>query len=93
MRDHPDPVPPQLLLKAREAAAVCGKSERSWRTWDAGGKIPRPIRIGRSTLWRYDELCAWVKAGCPDRKTWETRKWLLADEPLPPPGLQSSAPH
>lgn len=62
-----------LLLRAAEAAALCGKSLRTWRSWDAGGLIPRPIRIGRSTLWRCDELKAWVAAGCPRRKEWESR--------------------
>lgn len=57
------------------------------------GKIPQPIRVGRSTLWRYLELRAWVNAGCPDRETWETWQCLPVREPLPPTRLQSSAPH
>jgi prophage regulatory protein len=60
-----------LLLNATSAAATCGKSLRTWRSWDAAGLIPRPIRIGRSTLWRADELRAWVAAGCPRRQEWE----------------------
>jgi predicted DNA-binding transcriptional regulator AlpA len=63
-----------LLLTARQAAAVCGRSLRTWRTWDSSGRIPRPIRIGASTLWRAAELHAWVDAGCPDREEWETRQ-------------------
>jgi predicted DNA-binding transcriptional regulator AlpA len=59
----------RLLVTAAEAAALCGKSLRTWRTWDAAGRIPRPVRIGRSTLWRADELRAWVAAGCPPRNT------------------------
>jgi predicted DNA-binding transcriptional regulator AlpA len=51
---------------------MCGKALRTWRTWDAAGLIPRPIRIGRSTLWRADELRAWVAAGCPKRRDWES---------------------
>src|SRR4051794_37971169 len=27
----------ELLLNARKAASVCGKSLRTWRTWDAAG--------------------------------------------------------
>ena len=60
-----------LLLTAREAAALCGKSLRAWRSWDAAGLIPRPIRIRRSTLWRADELRQWIEAGCPPRDKWE----------------------
>jgi predicted DNA-binding transcriptional regulator AlpA len=63
-----------LLLTAKQAAAMCGKSLRTWRTWDAAGWIPRPVRIGRSTLWRADELREWVVAGCPRRAEWEARK-------------------
>lgn len=59
------------LISAREAAGLCGRSERAWRTWDAAGLIPQPVRIGRSTMWRRDELHAWIKAGCPRREEWE----------------------
>jgi predicted DNA-binding transcriptional regulator AlpA len=60
-----------LLLTAASPAAICGKSARTWRTWHALGLIPRPVRIGRSTLWRADELHAWIAAGCPRRQEWE----------------------
>jgi len=63
-----------LLLSAKQAAAICGKSLRTWRTWDSAGWIPQPVRIGRSTLWRADELREWVAAGCPRRAEWEARK-------------------
>ena len=62
-----------LLVNAKTAASMCGKSLRTWRTWDAAGWIPRPVRIGRSTLWRIDELRDWVAAGCPRRQEWEAR--------------------
>ena len=60
-----------LLLRASAAAAICSVSERTWRSWDAAGKIPQPIHVGRSTLWRTEELRAWIAAGCPRRKEWE----------------------
>ncbi len=63
-----------LLLTARQAAEICGKSLRTWRTWDSAGLIPRPVRIGRSTLWRLDELKRWIAASCPRRAEWETRQ-------------------
>lgn len=68
-----DQGPAALLLTAKQAAAICGKSLRTWRTWDSAGRIPRPVRIGRSTLWRSDELRGWVAAGCPRRGEWEGR--------------------
>lgn len=63
-----------LLVTAKTAAAMCGKSLRTWRTWDSLGLVPRPVRIKRSTLWRLDELKAWVAAGCPGRSEWEARQ-------------------
>lgn len=63
-----------LLLTARQAANMCAKSLRTWRSWDSAGLIPRPVRINRSTLWRSDELRAWVQAGCPRRGEWEARE-------------------
>jgi predicted DNA-binding transcriptional regulator AlpA len=62
-----------LLVTAKTAAALCGKSLRTWRTWDVLGLIPRPVRIKRSTLWRLNELKSWVAAGCPRRSEWEAR--------------------
>lgn len=61
----------RLLLTARQAALVCGRSLRTWRTWDSAGWTPRPVRIGRSTLWRAEELRLWIEAGCPRRAEWE----------------------
>lgn len=63
-----------LLVTAKQAAFMCGKSLRTWRAWDAAGWIPRPVRIGRSTLWRLNELRAWAAAGCPRRAEWEARQ-------------------
>jgi hypothetical protein len=72
-KDHEAELPP-LLVDAKAAAAMCSKSLRTWRTWDAAGWIPRPVRIGRSTLWRALELGRWVDAGCPRRIEWEAQK-------------------
>jgi predicted DNA-binding transcriptional regulator AlpA len=69
--DHCLPSPSPLLLRAKAAALLCDMSLRTWRTWDVAGKIPQPIRIGRSLRWRASELQAWIAAGCPDRSTWQ----------------------
>lgn len=61
-----------LLLRASDAAALCKVSLRTWRAWDATGKVPQPLRIGRAVFWRLDELRVWVAAGCPDRETWQS---------------------
>ena len=71
-------VAPPLLLRAADAAALCGKSERTWRCWDAAGLVPRPVRIRRATFWRPEELRRWVEAGCPDRLRWEQLRESLS---------------
>jgi predicted DNA-binding transcriptional regulator AlpA len=70
----PEKALPPLLLTARQAARMCGKSVRTWRAWDAAGWIPQAVRIGRSTLWRAAELDEWVTVGCPRRNEWEARR-------------------
>jgi predicted DNA-binding transcriptional regulator AlpA len=70
----PDDEVDMLLVTAKRAAQICGKSLRTWRTWDSAGLIPQPVRIGRSTLWRIDELREWIAAGCPRRQEWEARR-------------------
>ncbi len=64
----------KLLLPAREAALVCGISLRTWRMWDSLGYTPQPVHIGRSLFWKYQELVAWIDAGCPKRDDWAYRK-------------------
>jgi len=67
-------VEPSLLLGAKQAAVLCGCSERTWREWHTMGLVPVPIHIGRAIFWRADELRAWVEAGCPNRKKWIARR-------------------
>jgi predicted DNA-binding transcriptional regulator AlpA len=67
------PTASAMLLTAKQAAATCSKSVRTWRSWDAAGKVPRAIRIGRSTLWRLEDLRSWVELGCPPRREFEAR--------------------
>jgi prophage regulatory protein len=54
-----------LLLAAEEVAAMLGVSERTlWRLLSAG-KVPKPVRFGRNTRWRVDEVKEWIDRGCP----------------------------
>lgn len=66
--------PEPQLLTAEQAAALCQKTDRTWRSWNSQGLIPRPIRIRRSVLWNAAELKAWITAGCPDRADWEAKR-------------------
>jgi hypothetical protein len=63
-----------ILVTGRQAASLCSRSLRAWRSWDAAGLIPCPVQIGHSKLWSLEELNQWVAAGCPCRTEWEARK-------------------
>jgi excisionase family DNA binding protein len=63
-----------LLVDARELAKLLGAGLRTVRTWDAAGRLPRPVRIGGAVRWHLEEIRAWVEAGAPDRATWEARR-------------------
>lgn len=63
-----------LAVSARQLAEMLGISLRqAWRL-SAAGKLPKPIRLGGSVRWNLAEVQQWFAAGCPDRRTWETRK-------------------
>jgi predicted DNA-binding transcriptional regulator AlpA len=65
-----------MLVPAREAARLCGRSLASWWRDVASGRVPAPIRLGGGDrpYWRVEELRRWVEAGCPDRRTWEAMR-------------------
>lgn len=55
-----------VLMTAEEIAELLQLSVRSvWRLRSSGG-IPKPVRIGGTTVrWRRVEIMEWVAAGCP----------------------------
>ena len=59
-----------LVVDARRLAKLLCCGVRSVRTWDAAGKLPKPIRIGGRVVWRMKEIRDWLAAGAPDRQTW-----------------------
>ncbi len=72
LRDRPEaPALEPLLIPASVAGPLCGRSEASWWRDHASKRVPAPLKLGGSTLWRTQELREWVAANCPDRPTWE----------------------
>jgi predicted DNA-binding transcriptional regulator AlpA len=73
MEQRRDTRPTGLLVSAKEAAAMCGMSLRTWWRKDAAGHVPAAVRIGGGSMkrWRLEELRGWCVAGCPSREEWE----------------------
>ena len=69
-----------LLLSAGDAPRVLGIGKTLFLQLDDTGTVPQAIKLGnKRKLWRYDELRAWIIAGCPQRDRWnysgEISKW------------------
>lgn len=61
-----------VFFTAADAAGMFHVSERTWRSWDSGGHVPRAMTISRSKYGRPKELYEWAKSGCPRRALWES---------------------
>ena len=61
----------RFLLNADEVAHRLNISRTSLYQWLSSGRIPSPIRLGRHSLWRAEEIRQWVAAGCPPRSRWK----------------------
>ena len=60
-----------LLLSATEAAKLLGITRSHLDSLHSSGRIgPKPIKLGRRSLWSRKEMEAWVDAGCPARVKW-----------------------
>ena len=63
-----------LVVSAKELAKLLAVSLRHIRRLNSSGRLPAPVRIGGSVRWRLSEIEEWLKAGCPSRQEFETRK-------------------
>lgn len=59
--------PEPVLLATTNAAALCGVTPKTWRTWATLGLTPAPQRIGRNLFWHREDLLTWLASGCPRR--------------------------
>ncbi len=65
-KQAPEPLPVEpLLLRAKEASALCGLSVSTWHEYRAAGRIAPSIKIGKARLWRLDILRKWTSWNCP----------------------------
>ena len=54
-----------LLVDRRELSRLVSRSPSSLQRDVVAGRVPLPLRIGRSTRWRRSEIEGWIAAGCP----------------------------
>jgi predicted DNA-binding transcriptional regulator AlpA len=66
----------KFLLCDKEAAALLGIGRTLLWGLHNSGRLPLPVKLGRRTLWNFEELKAWTAAGCPARQKWEILKGL-----------------
>ncbi len=60
-----------LLLSPEDVADLLDIGRSTLYRLSSAGKVPRPVKVGRSTKWRRREIEAWIAAGCPPRNRWE----------------------
>lgn len=63
-----------LAVDAAELAKLLKVSLRHINALNASGRLPKPIRLGRSVRWPRAELEAWIAAGAPSRDAWEAKR-------------------
>ena len=60
------PMPEPLMLRAKDAARLCGLSSSTWYEFRSAGMLPPSIKLGKARLWRLDVLRKWVELNCPN---------------------------
>lgn len=60
-----------LLIRAKDAAALCGVSPRKWGDLQASGQIPPSFKLGGCRVWRVSDLKKWVAWGMPNLDRFE----------------------
>ena len=60
-----------LLVGAEAAGKLLGISRRHFTQLESAGQVgPMPVKLGRRSVWNYQEIKRWVAAGCPCRDVW-----------------------
>ncbi len=54
-----------LLISAKDAAKLCGLSERTWYSLISTSQAPPSIKISGRRLWRLDVIKKWIFLNCP----------------------------
>jgi excisionase family DNA binding protein len=66
MKTNPSPLPIEpLLLRAEQAAALCGLATSTVYQLISSGQFCPSIKLGKARLWRTDLLRQWTEQNCP----------------------------
>jgi len=63
-----------LVVSDDGVAKLLSISTRHVWSLNSSGRLPRPLRFGRTVRWYVEELRAWIAAGAPSRDKWEIMK-------------------
>ncbi|MEK6260261.1 MAG: helix-turn-helix domain-containing protein [Planctomycetota bacterium] len=63
-----------LAVDAAELAEFLQVSLRHVNALNASGRLPKPVRLGRSERWPRAELEACLAIGAPSRDTWNAMR-------------------
>ncbi len=70
---------PRIALSADEVAEMLSISRAHVWKLLSSGRLPRPVRLGRSVRWSRTTLEAWMEAGAPPVDRWQgTRSYKNA---------------
>lgn len=72
---HTDQAPlSSATLSVRDLAVYVKRSVPSLHRDNAAGRLPRPVKIGRSLRFLRSDIDLWLSLGCPEREEFEARK-------------------
>ena len=70
----PSPVGGLLLIDAKGLATMLGLGLTKLYAMQSNGHLPAPLKFGRASRWRVDEIREWIENGCPERSRWQAVK-------------------
>jgi predicted DNA-binding transcriptional regulator AlpA len=65
------PASERLAVPSAGVAKLLNISQRHVANLNTTGRLPRPVRFGRSVRWSVAELRDWLESGAPSREKWE----------------------
>ena len=73
MTGEPNVTVPERLIDKKTLARQLDVGLRTLEGMISAGRVPAPIKpAGRLLKWRAAEIDDWMRAGCPERASWQT---------------------